>query len=129
MSGLPGLDECIFVHNSLMNKYIPKLHQRLTEINFIPQMYCSQWFMTAFAVYFPMETVVRIWDVYFVEGRKTLFRLSLAIMKINEDKLMQASFEDCFAVFKEYKNVVDIDELFKVGFGFTFSKAYIFELL
>jgi hypothetical protein len=42
---------------------------------------------------------------------------------------MQASFEDCFAVFKEYKNVVDIDELFKVGFGFTFSKAYISDLL
>lgn len=40
--------------------------------------------MTLFAVYFPIEIVVRIWDVFLVEGRKTIFRLALAILKINE---------------------------------------------
>jgi hypothetical protein len=44
--------------------------------------------MTMFAVSFPLNIVVRIWDVIFIEGRKTVFRLALAILKINEKKLM-----------------------------------------
>jgi hypothetical protein len=91
--GLPGLEECIFVHNALLKKYMPKLAARLTEIGFVPQMYCVHWFMTIFAVYFPMDIVVRIWDVYLIEGRKTVFRIGLAIMKIHEDELMDLSFD------------------------------------
>ena len=127
--GLPGLDECVFVHNTLMKKYIPKLFFRLEEIGFIPQMYCSHWYMTVFAVYFPIDIVVRLWDVYLVEGRKTVFRLCLAIMKIHEDKLINCPFEECFTVFKEYKNTVNLDEMFKVAFSFTFSKSYINDLI
>ena len=36
---------------------------------------------------FPDEVVTRIWDIYFVEGRKTLFRCALAIFKLNEKDL------------------------------------------
>ena len=51
-------------------------------------MYCTNWYLTLFTGYFPIEIASRIMDVYLTEGRKTLFRISLAIMKINEDKLM-----------------------------------------
>ena len=91
--GLPGLEECIYVHNALLKKYMPKLSNRLAEIGFLPQMYCVHWFMTIFAVYFPMEIVVRIWDVYLIEGRKTVFRLGIAIMKLHEEQLMSATFD------------------------------------
>jgi len=40
-----------------------------------------------------MEIVVRIWDIYFIEGRKTVFRIGLAIMKIHEDQLMDLTFD------------------------------------
>ena len=116
------MEECIYVHNALLKKYMPKLATKLTEIGFLPQMYCVHWFMTIFAVYFPMDVVVRIWDVYLIEGRKTVFRLGIAIMKIHEDQLMQASFDQCFDLFKEYKEKVNLVELFKVAFNFTFSK-------
>lgn len=47
--------------------------------------------MTLFASYFPLDVVLRIWDVYFTEGRKTIIRVSLAILKINEQKLLAAN--------------------------------------
>ena len=81
---MPGLEFCMYIHMSLMHKYMPKLAKHMTEEGFIPQMYCSQWYMTLFSCYFPLELVVRIMDVYFVEGRKTIFRIGLAILKINE---------------------------------------------
>lgn len=79
--------------------------------------------MTSFVHQFPVEAVVRIWDVYLTEGRKTIFRLALAIMKINEAKLMEADEVGCFGTFKSYREIVDVDELFTVAFGqFKFSK-------
>jgi TBC1 domain family member 10 len=50
--------------------------------------------MTIFACYFSTEVVARIWDVYFVEGRKTIFRISLAILKINEKELLEGNMMD-----------------------------------
>ena len=68
---------------------------------------------------------MRIWDIYLVEGRKTLFRIALAILKINEKELMEAEMEGLFSVLREFKDNVDVDKLLKVAFSFTFSKKVI----
>jgi hypothetical protein len=47
--------------------------------------------MTLFSAYFQPAQAARIWDVYFAEGRKTAFRISLAIMKINEKTMLSSS--------------------------------------
>ena len=46
--------------------------------------------MTLFSVSLPIQVVVRIWDVYFIEGSKTIYRVAIAILKINEKELMKA---------------------------------------
>jgi Rab-GTPase-TBC domain len=58
--------------------------------------------MTLFAVYFPIEIVVRIWDVFLIEGRKTIFRLALAILKINEKELMKCDMSSFLLILKSY---------------------------
>jgi len=100
--GMPGLANNFYVFLSLMKKYMPKLNNHLLELKFTPQMYASQWFLTIFAVYFPIEVVVRIWDVFLVEGRKTIFRIGLAIMKLNQKLILSAPFEQIFIVLKDF---------------------------
>jgi len=51
--------------------------------------------MTLFSVYFPIDVVVRIWDIYLIEGRKTIFRISLAIIKLNEKALFESEMGEC----------------------------------
>jgi TBC1 domain family member 10 len=51
-------------------------------------MYASQWFLTCYTVYFEIDVVVRIWDVYLAEGRKMLFRIAMAIFKLLEQRLL-----------------------------------------
>ena len=69
---------------SLFKKYLPRLFQKLNDVGFSPQMYASKWFMTLFSDYFTMNIVVRILDIYLMEGRKIIFRIALAIMKMCE---------------------------------------------
>ena len=50
-----------------------------------------------------------------------MFRIALAILKVNEKELMEAEMEGLFNVLKDYKEKVDLDKLLKVAFNFTFS--------
>lgn len=61
---------------------MPKLFTKLAQIDFSPQMYGSRWFMTLFSDYFPINIVVRLLDIYLMEGRKILFRVALAIYEM-----------------------------------------------
>ena len=46
--------------------------------------------MTLFSDYFPIHIVVRILDIYLMEGRKILFKVALAIFKILEKDFLKA---------------------------------------
>jgi hypothetical protein len=37
-----------------------------------------------------LQTLFRVWDVFFVEGHDTLFRVALAILKLNEAEICAA---------------------------------------
>ena len=67
---------------------MPRLQRKLAEIDLSPHMFASSWFITIYADYLPIETVVRIIDIYLMEGRKILFRVALAIFKMCEKELM-----------------------------------------
>ncbi|KAF2429175.1 RabGAP/TBC [Tothia fuscella] len=44
----------------------------------------TAWFMSCFIGNLPYESVLRVWDSFFYEGSKTLFRVALAIFKVGE---------------------------------------------
>jgi TBC1 domain family member 10 len=103
---------------------MPKLYEHMISAGFMPQMYASQWFLTCFAVYFEMDVVVRIWDVYLVEGRKTIFRVGLAILKLLEKRLMAGELGEMFVLFRDFRNEVDVEVLLNIALNeFTFSKS------
>ena len=62
----------------------------------------TSWFMSLFIGTLPIEAVLRVWDVLFYEGSRTLFRVALAIFKLGEPRI---------------KSVTDSMELFQVVQG------------
>lgn len=73
----------------------PKTSMRLPPIT----LCATAWFMSCFIGTLPIETTLRVWDSFFYEGSKTLFRIALTIFKIGE---------------QEIKNVNDQMEIFQV---------------
>ncbi|KAK1969680.1 TBC domain-containing protein [Colletotrichum sublineola] len=51
----------------------------------------TAWFMSCFIGTLPIESTLRVWDVIFYEGSKTLFRIALAIFKIGESEVRSIS--------------------------------------
>ena len=70
-------------------------------------MYAQPWFLTLYSGFFKLELVSRIWDIFLVEGKKTIFRIALAILKLNEDELMRADQCRVYTVLSDYQDKVD----------------------
>ena len=51
----------------------------------------TSWFMSLFIGTLPIESVLRVWDILFYEGSRTLFRVALTIFKIGEAKIREVS--------------------------------------
>ncbi|KAI0393000.1 RabGAP/TBC [Xylariaceae sp. FL0594] len=47
----------------------------------------TAWFMSCFIGTLPIESTLRVWDVFFYEGSKTLFRVALTIFKLGEPEI------------------------------------------
>ncbi len=51
----------------------------------------TSWFMSLFIGTLPVESVLRVWDILFYEGSRTLFRIALAIFKLGEQRIKAIS--------------------------------------
>ncbi|MCJ1318441.1 hypothetical protein MMC15_003769 [Xylographa vitiligo] len=51
----------------------------------------TSWFMSLYIGTLPIESVLRVWDVLFYEGSRTLFRVALAIFKLGEADIKAVS--------------------------------------
>ncbi|KAL4921925.1 plasma-membrane choline transporter-domain-containing protein [Aspergillus aurantiobrunneus] len=63
----------------------------------------TNWLMSVFIGTLPLETTLRVWDVFFYEGSKTFFRVSMAIFKACEKDIMAVS--DPMEVFQVVQTV------------------------
>ncbi|KAG0369958.1 rab-GTPase-TBC domain-containing protein [Gamsiella multidivaricata] len=63
----------------------------------------SHWFLTLFINILPVESILRVWDCFFYEGRKILFRVALTIMRLHEAEI--AKIDDPLEVFQVVQNI------------------------
>mmetsp|Transcript_29553 Transcript_29553/g.76298 ORF Transcript_29553/g.76298 Transcript_29553/m.76298 type:complete len:820 (-) Transcript_29553:1606-4065(-) len=78
------------VLSELVSKLNKKLGDHLASLEVHMPLLCSQWFLCVFVNSFPAETVARVWDLFFYEGPDVVFRVSLALLALKSETLLQA---------------------------------------
>ncbi|KAL1926539.1 hypothetical protein VTP01DRAFT_5660 [Rhizomucor pusillus] len=75
------------------------------EANGLPttSLVTSHWFLTLFINILPTESVLRVWDCLFYEGQHTIFRVALAIFKMNEHEILAVN--DSLEIFQVVQNM------------------------
>ncbi|KAG0006938.1 hypothetical protein BGZ65_001546 [Modicella reniformis] len=76
------------VFERLLKVQDPPLADHLEKNDVIPLMYMTQWFMTLYTMSLPWASVLRVWDVFYFDGVKALFRIGLAIFHLSRDHLL-----------------------------------------
>ncbi|KAL8945060.1 MAG: hypothetical protein Q9216_000044 [Gyalolechia sp. 2 TL-2023] len=77
----------------------------------------TSWFMSMFIGTLPIESVLRVWDVLFYEGSKTLFRIALAIFKMGEQCIKDVNDSmELFQVVQAFpRGILDIGALMNLA--------------
>ena len=126
LPGFPELNKKIYVLLNLQKKFIPKIYNVFRKFEVIPYSYASEWFLCLFSRSLRFNALVRIFDTFILEGYKVIYRFALAFLKRKEQKLIECTGLDVlFKILKECFEDVDIEELFKIAFGFHLSKKEI----
>ena len=123
----PDLKKKCFVLLNMQKKYINKLYNIFQRDGIVPTMYASSWFISLFARTVDFNIAVRILDCFFLEGFKVIYRISLALFKLSENAFCSAKKGETLPLLYKVQDNINVEELFKVAFGFHISRNYIKE--
>lgn len=121
----PELIVSFYKFYRLMKKCVPRIYNHLLRHRnqICPSMFATQWFLSLFTVNFKFEVVVRIFDIFFCEGVKVIYRFGLTILKIYEGDILEAtSLEEIFDIFKRAYENININDFFSKCFEFKVSR-------
>ncbi|CCF58699.1 hypothetical protein KAFR_0F01030 [Kazachstania africana CBS 2517] len=90
---MPGLMLTLYQFDRLLEETSPVLFNHLTREGVRSSMYATQWFLTLFAYKFPLEFVLRILDVVFVEGVESTFKFAVNLMLKNQLQMLELKFD------------------------------------
>ncbi|KAJ5564323.1 hypothetical protein N7513_000565 [Penicillium frequentans] len=89
IADMPGLHRSLYQFERLLEDLEPALYCHLRRRGVPPQLYATQWFLTLFAYRFPLQLVLRIYDLIFEEGlERTILKFAIAIMRRNAETLL-----------------------------------------
>ncbi|KAM8825573.1 TBC1 domain family member 10B [Synchiropus picturatus] len=66
---------------SLLRRTCPMAYNHLKKYKIDPILYMTEWFMCIFSRTLPWASVLRVWDMFFCEGVKIVFRVGLVLLK------------------------------------------------
>ena len=126
LPGFPDLKKKFYVLLNLEKKFLPKIYEVFKRDNILPSLYSSEWFLCLFTKDLKFKYVVRIFDVFLLEGFKVIYRFALAFLKLREKYFIQSNgiMETMNALHETIDNI-DVETIFNVAFGFHLSKDQI----
>ncbi|RWA11641.1 hypothetical protein EKO27_g3460 [Xylaria grammica] len=88
---MPGLHMHLYQFERILEDLEPALYCHLHRRGISPHLYATQWFLTLFAYRFPLQLVLRIYDLILSEGLSAIIRFGIVLMQKNSSALLGMS--------------------------------------
>jgi len=88
---MPGLHMHLYQFERLLEDLEPALYCHLHRRGISPHLYATQWFLTLFAYRFPLQLVLRIYDLILSEGLTAIIKFGIVLMQKNATTLLGMS--------------------------------------
>ncbi|KAE9376105.1 RabGAP/TBC [Stipitochalara longipes BDJ] len=85
---MPGLHMHLYQFERLLEDFEPALYCHLHRRQVSPHLYATQWFLTLFAYRFPLQLVLRIYDLILSEGLEAIIKFGIVLMQKNAATLL-----------------------------------------
>lgn len=89
---MPGLHLHLYQFERLLEDLEPALYCHLHRRSVSPHLYATQWFLTLFAYRFPLQLVLRVYDLILSEGLESaILKFGICLMQKNAKTLLGMS--------------------------------------
>ncbi|SZF02324.1 unnamed protein product [Blumeria hordei] len=88
---MPGLHKHLYQFERFLEDFEPALFCHLQRRQVTPHLYATQWFLTLFAYRFPLQLVLRIYDLILSEGLQAILKFGIVLMQRNAKALLEIS--------------------------------------
>ncbi|XP_065050951.1 USP6 N-terminal-like protein isoform X1 [Rhopilema esculentum] len=92
--GFPKLIRFQSHHDKILNKTMPKLQKHLEKEGCFTSLYTLKWFMQCFLDRLPFSLVLRLYDIFMIEGDRILYGMAFGIMKLHKKQFMKMGLEE-----------------------------------
>ena len=123
-TGLPRLQLYQHMLESLLRDRQKETAEHLfDELGVIPSSFAPQWIMTIFTSSFPLESAMRVWDVFLNEGWPYIFQVMMAMMQLASPQLLSMSnFEDALKLLcDDFPRSVPMHTLLETSFSIVLT--------
>jgi len=108
----PLLYQYLYIHDQLLESNLPRLAAHFKSEVISTTSYAAEWYTTLFVSRLPFAHVIRIWDIFFVEGVAILFKVAVALLKFYQNDLVKYPLEKIMEKLKNLSNIpLSPDEL------------------
>lgn len=99
---MKGLELRLYQYDRILEDYEPRLAIHLKRQHIESSLYAAQWFLTLFTYKFPLQLVLRVFDLLFSEGLEgPILKFGIVLMKQNAEKLLTMEFDTLGPFLKE----------------------------
>lgn len=119
--GFPMLQLMFFQLKCLLQQQLPKLAQHLQDMGADMSFFASQWFLTLFVYHFQFRALLRVWDIFMMEGWKIVFRVAIALMKSEEKALLGMTLERLLPSLKSLHEGKSAEEIISLSLKIKFK--------
>lgn len=87
---MPGLHKHLYQFERVLEDLEPAVYCHLARRGVSPQLYATQWYLTLFAYRFPLQLVLRIYDLILSEGLESaILKFGIVLMQKNAEELLK----------------------------------------
>ena len=128
LPGFPKVQQSFRILGVYMERFTPRLAQHLEFEMVNVSYFASRWFMTLFANVLPTRRALAVWDLFFVEGWKVIFRVAMALLIMDEVTLLNMGMEDLMHSLKTLQEDKDISDILSVANSLKITNSEIAHL-
>ena len=107
-----GIKKRLDLFNDILKSNLPNIYKLFNENGVLPEHYLLEWIMTIYTRTFHIDLVLRIWDVYVIEGIATLYKTAVVIFILLEKELIDLDFSGILNKLKEIKDKITEETIF-----------------
>jgi hypothetical protein len=119
-----GIARHVKVFDALFQRMLPKLSRHFLQLSIGTDYYLLDWFMTVFARALPYGCSARIWDCVLLEGDQFMFQSAVGLLRLHQDLLLKAEFEQCLQILRTLPAATDEEKLMRAVFSVTLPKEF-----